>query len=222
MATNPIPENTPESQEFKACSRCKMSKPNTIEFFVKSTWNGSPSGICKICKNAYSREYHKNNLVAAKEYDKEYKRTHEDDEAVRYKRYYYKNRDKILKRKAVYRRENKDKVSKKVKEWQRSENGIAIMRKHNSKWRALRKLSTIEDFDPLDVFRRDGYVCQLCGKKTRPDFKNIYHPLYPNLDHIIPLTKGGEHTRQNTQCLCRLCNIKKYNTGVGDQLRMFG
>ncbi|MBU2249718.1 MAG: HNH endonuclease, partial [Gammaproteobacteria bacterium] len=66
------------------------------------------------------------------------------------------------------------------------------------------------------------YICQLCGVKTRPDIKNQYHPKRPELDHIVPLSLGGEHTKQNTQCLCRQCNMTKNNTGVGDQLRLFG
>lgn len=74
----------------------------------------------------------------------------------------------------------------------------------------------------LKVFERDGYICQSCGKKTRPDFKNQFHSLYPNLDHIIPLSKGGAHTKLNTQCLCRLCNLEKGASIMNAQLRMFG
>lgn len=29
-------------------------------------------------------------------------------------------------------------------------------------------------------------------------------------------------SKANTQCLCRQCNIEKYSTGAGDQLRLFG
>ena len=71
------------------------------------------------------------------------------------------------------------------------------------------------------VFKRDGYRCQLCGKKTRPDY-NINHDLYPNIDHIVPLALGGEHSYKNTQCLCRACNIAKGADGTGDQLLLCG
>ena len=69
---------------------------------------------------------------------------------------------------------------------------------------------------------RDLMECQHCGKKTRPDFKNVHHPLYPNLDHILPLVKGGEHTKRNTQCLCHRCNLVKGMNEIGEQIRMFG
>jgi 5-methylcytosine-specific restriction endonuclease McrA len=28
----------------------------------------------------------------------------------------------------------------------------------------------------------------------------------PELDHIVPVSRGGLHTYENTQCLCRSCN----------------
>lgn len=56
------------------------------------------------------------------------------------------------------------------------------------------------------VFKRDGYRCQLCGEPT----EGVYpHPRSPSLDHIIPLSRGGEHTYANTQCACWICNVLK-------------
>ena len=47
------------------------------------------------------------------------------------------------------------------------------------------------------ILTRDGYRCQLCGVKTLPN-----HPptsdRYPTLDHIVPLSRGGAHSRENT------------------------
>lgn len=79
-----------------------------------------------------------------------------------------------------------------------------------------------EKFDPCEVFLRDGYRCQICKKKTRKDYP-VTHSLYPNLDHVIPLATGGAHTRANTQCLCRRCNMAKSATiPHGTQLRLIG
>lgn len=78
-----------------------------------------------------------------------------------------------------------------------------------------------EKFTHKEIFERDGYRCQKCGRKTRPDF-NIYHKLYPVLDHIIPLSKQGEHSRLNCRCLCRGCNAEKKNVIINEQLRLLG
>lgn len=88
---------------------------------------------------------------------------------------------------------------------------VAYLPEHVSKRRALIAESRYEHFDSTHVFERDGYICQLCGVKTKPDLKDVHNHFYPNLDHIIPLSKGGEHSVENTQCLCRVCNMIKSN-----------
>ncbi len=44
------------------------------------------------------------------------------------------------------------------------------------------------------------------------------------IDHIIPLSQGGEHSYKNTQLACFECNCKKGDRGIpgGEQLRTFG
>lgn len=49
------------------------------------------------------------------------------------------------------------------------------------------------------VFARDGWTCQYCGAPAE------------NLDHVIPRSKGGEHTWENVVAACRRCNSKKEN-----------
>ena len=78
-----------------------------------------------------------------------------------------------------------------------------------------------ERFDPLDVLRRDGWRCHLCGVKTPERLRGTTHPRAPELDHIVPLSKGGEHSRRNTACACRHCNIAKGDRIVG-QMRLVG
>jgi len=78
-----------------------------------------------------------------------------------------------------------------------------------------------ERFDPVDVLKRDGWRCQICGKKLKPSNRGTYVDDAPELDHIIPLSQGGEHSRRNTQCACRQCNLFKSDKMLG-QLRLFG
>ena len=61
------------------------------------------------------------------------------------------------------------------------------------------------------VLERDGWVCQLCGEPT--DRKVRWpHPMYPTIDHIIPVSKGGKHEEINLQCAHAQCNIRKQAT----------
>lgn len=53
----------------------------------------------------------------------------------------------------------------------------------------------------LKVARRDNYICQICYKHVNDDEIEF--------DHIIPLSKGGPTSVENTQLLCRNCNRVK-------------
>lgn len=52
------------------------------------------------------------------------------------------------------------------------------------------------------VFIRDNYTCQYCGTKNLRG-KSL------TVDHIIPKTKGGKNTFENTLTACRGCNNYK-------------
>jgi len=51
----------------------------------------------------------------------------------------------------------------------------------------------------LEVFHRDQYTCQYCGKTARQ----------LTLDHVIPRHRGGEHIWENVVSACTACNRRK-------------
>ena len=63
--------------------------------------------------------------------------------------------------------------------------------------------------DPIFIFNRDGWRCHLCGGLTKQHLRGTTKAKAPELDHIIPLANGGDHTPANLACSCRHCNIKK-------------
>ena len=58
----------------------------------------------------------------------------------------------------------------------------------------------------LFIMERDDYTCKYCNNSTKKE---------PNLlleiDHIIPVSKGGCTVEDNLQTLCWRCNRKKSN-----------
>lgn len=54
------------------------------------------------------------------------------------------------------------------------------------------------------VMTRDNYTCQICGKYM-PDGVGL------QIDHIVPVSKGGKSVMSNLQVLCSKCNGQKKN-----------
>lgn len=63
-----------------------------------------------------------------------------------------------------------------------------------------RRLMTKELRD--NIAARDRYTCQICGKYM-PDGVGL------QIDHIIPIAKGGKSIPSNLQVLCSKCNGRK-------------
>lgn len=94
-------------------------------------------------------------------------------------------------------------------------------RKRTAIRRAITRGVGAERFDPTLVLERDGWRCQLCGRKTPKRLRGTCDSRAPVLDHIVPLAAGGDHSMKNTQCLCFGCNTAKGAAAIG-QLRLFG
>ncbi len=59
--------------------------------------------------------------------------------------------------------------------------------------RIQRKLTRFE------VFNRDRFTCQYCGRETRE----------LTLDHVMPRSRGGQHSWENLVSACIPCNHRK-------------
>lgn len=58
-------------------------------------------------------------------------------------------------------------------------------------------------FTRKNIFARDGNRCQYCGRKAR--LSDL------NLDHVIPVSRGGRTSWENVVCCCIQCNSHKGN-----------
>jgi len=85
--------------------------------------------------------------------------------------------------------------------------------------RARERSIPYEVFNPLEIFGRDGWRCQLCGRETPPHLRGSHSSSAPELDHIVPLSRGGFHTRANCQTSCRWCNRNKGAAMPGEERR---
>lgn len=74
---------------------------------------------------------------------------------------------------------------------------------------ARRAVAEGERFDRREILNRDQWVCQLCAHPIDPTLQHP-DPMSATLDHIIPIARGGEHSRANAQSAHRICNMRKW------------
>lgn len=112
------------------------------------------------------------------------------------------------------------KAAKKARaNYKRSVSYAVAKRMAKARRRAVERGVEAERFDPHEILARDGWRCHICGVSTPKRLRGSYDDRAPELDHIVPLAAGGKHTRQNTACACRKCNIMKSDKPLG-QLRL--
>jgi 5-methylcytosine-specific restriction endonuclease McrA len=81
-------------------------------------------------------------------------------------------------------------------------------RVYSARRRARKQLVPFEDFDRKEIFDRDGWICGICSNPVDHRLSFPDH-LSASLDHVVPLSKGGSHTKTNSQCSHWICNSRK-------------
>ena len=71
----------------------------------------------------------------------------------------------------------------------------------------------------IAVFERDGWRCHWCHAPTPRELIGSTSPSAPELDHVIPVSRGGKHIHDNVVCACRACNSKKSDAMPAEFLR---
>jgi 5-methylcytosine-specific restriction endonuclease McrA len=61
------------------------------------------------------------------------------------------------------------------------------------------KVPTVSSFSKRNVFKRDKYICQYCGKQTYS----------MTIDHVTPKSRGGQSIWTNVVTACEPCNKRK-------------
>ena len=74
--------------------------------------------------------------------------------------------------------------------------------------RVAKSASPVECFSPQEIYERDHWRCRICGGLAAR-WRKHRDPFSATLDHVVPLVKGGPHTRENVQLAHMACNSRK-------------
>lgn len=82
-----------------------------------------------------------------------------------------------------------------------------MIKAHNKLRRAREKGAEKTEVIHLSVLAdRDGWICHLCKELVQKDSWSM--------DHLIPLSLGGNHTYDNVALAHRLCNVRRGNKTI--------
>jgi hypothetical protein len=117
-----------------------------------------------------------------------------------------KNPDYFRDYMAHYRVENAEKV--KAKERAYAAKFPERIRAKTRKRRALKLQNGCVPYRDVDIFDRDGWICQLCRQPVDASLR------WPNkwmatIDHIVQIAHGGPDTPDNVQLAHLSCNSRK-------------
>ena len=119
------------------------------------------------------------------------------------------NREGYLKQNRDYMKEyykdNKDKRLEYSKIYNKTENGKDVKRRAKIKRRANGRdiINTLTQQEWLNLLEEYNYRCAYCGVEF--EVENM-----PTRDHVIPISKGGDNTKDNIVPACRSCNCRKF------------
>jgi 5-methylcytosine-specific restriction endonuclease McrA len=149
-----------------------------------------------------------------RENSRKYRAEHLEQEQERVRKWRAEHPEKSRECARRYRAENTEQHRESVHKWQAAnpEKKKELMRRWNTenpekkrqmqdRYRALKRGATIGDVDLEFVWNRHNGICSLCGKAI--DRKDCH------FDHVIPLSKGGEHSTDNLRPTHSFCNISK-------------
>lgn len=192
--------------EVKTCSKCGETKP-CAEFSNSSASKDGLKSQCKACAKEYQElnkealatkaaKYHLDNreaIIARKN-------SHYQDNKEAATLYYEQNKETITAYKAEHYQINRETILAYNAEYQKTPKGKLSAKNAKHKRRALIKDGSVTT-EALQELIAGSSQCFYCDCGITDDNRNI--------DHYIPLAKGGLHDINNLVIACCTCNQKK-------------
>jgi len=215
-------------QQTKKCSACGEIKLISDFYTTPNYYNTNTvyhMGICKKCSNVSCQErYHSpEGQAKAREYGKIYRQSPNGKEALKrgIKKYYqtphgkemarfeqkkYKESEHGKQKRAEY--EKTLEVRQRRSAWKKTEAGKLSIANYNHRRRINKNQSdyrlTQKDWD--EILECYNHSCAYCKTPN----------ITLTIEHVIPLSRGGTHTKDNLIPACTHCNYSKQDKLIGE------
>ena len=181
---------------IKKCSKCsKLLVANSINFNKQKGGKYGLMNRCKECRKIESKEWRENNKERKKEYNKEYYENNKERKKEYDKEYYENNKEHIKEYYKEYYENNPDKVFNYANKRRSIEENQG------------RGISKDQWYEMMEFFDwKCAYSGEYIGGKENRCIRSI--------DHIIPLSKGGENEIWNCIPMHRSYNSSKFTNDM--------
>lgn len=216
----------------KACTKCKAIKP-VSDFYPSKTLKSGYRSRCKACELEGGAEKAKAWYEANKERAAEARKrwARENKERVRDVRRLYVSREKerIAEIKRRYKERNRDRINERARELYRlnptprrdarkryDAKNPHVRRTITRNRRALRQdvYGRLKADIEGRLLQRQRWKCVACGGCLRK--------MKFEIDHIVPIARGGTNEESNLQALCVGCNRAKSSKDPIDFMQQRG
>src|SRR5699024_944412 len=198
----------------KVCTKCNEDKPFSEYNKRKSSKDGHYND-CKSCQSAYKRAHYEANRERLLAEKKEYYEANREKISDYGKSRYESKKDDILSKNKAYYEANRDKVIAQVGAYQAEKFAndpkfrAQKYARYNRRYRLIASAKS-EPYLREDIFERDNWTCGICQE---PIDQNLQWPERgsASIDHVIPVSHGGDDTPDNVQAAHLGCNAGRGN-----------
>ena len=170
----------------------------------------APCEGCIMAKRAYQRQLRLRHLEKSQKRDREYASLHREERKIWAANFYKKNSESLKARSAKNRLDN---PSYSI---QYRAAHPEIMAKHQRNYRARKRNAPSELYTTQQILDIYGSDCHICLEPIDLTAPRINHQFGwqkgLHLDHVIPISKGGEDMISNIKPSHAVCNLRKHAT----------
>lgn len=194
----------------KTCSKCGQEFPATTEYFYQhKNRKGKKvlTGQCRTCIKRKSSNYREANPIKAKESKRRAVQNHRDRHNARGRKWAENNPEKKRAIERRYRDSHPERCRESNKRWL---DRNPHKRREYTGLRRKRKTSAAGRYTAFDIqvmYRAQKGLCWWCGKQLNGNYE---------IDHRIPVSRGGTNYPNNLCLCCRACNRSKSDKLPGE------
>jgi len=200
-----------EVSDTRECSGCREHKKTSEAFYFHTTKAGKtiPDRMCKQCKGEWLKSYRKTRKEKYAAYAKNWRDRNPEKHKLQKRS---QRSSPIAKDKARrYSLQNAELTRARNRSFYRTERGrvYALCKRQRNRANKLKALTEksylVTDSWLVETFKSYEYKCAYCLEVCTP-----------TMDHVIPVSRGGKHERENIVPACHPCNSSKCDKLVNE------